>query len=413
MDEAGTGRRVKLILCILLWSLGGLAGPMLYPVLPDIAELLGEAPSRVHLTVSLFFAGFAVSHLLLLPLVNRLSLIRLIAVSLILFAAASLVASVANAVETVITARFFQGLAYGVLPVSVRAWLCQKSSRRTASRDLSIVAGFVFLIPIATPLIGAALAERYGWSSVFWLQGIYAAAVLWPLLLLGKRDDLQRVDRPSERPPGSFKLHTLRQVMLERSSFTASAQMVLLYSLVMLLPFDIARVVPALSDQPLRYGSILVAASFAAIALGSFLAASLRSVFRVGLILTFALALGLTIFEWTATPSLLRFGLGTTLISVGLGLTVWSAMSRAMTATNDPSLSRSAILGFVQYGGTFTVVTLVSLLVPPLALSHFASAALILGLTLTLFAIKPSSVETDIEQEGSKARSGALHVSKP
>lgn len=382
MAESAATPRSEILLCILLWSLGGLAGPMLYPVLPDMAGALNEAPARVHLTVSLFFAGFALSHLVLLRMVERLDFLDLIALSLVLFIVASILAALAANVETVIAARFVQGLSYGVLPTAVRALLCRNRSAAAANRALSIVAGVVFLIPIGTPVAGAALAERFGWSSVFWFQGIYALAVLGPVLLHYKTGDPP--DQHSARRVPTADM--LKRMTADRAGLVAASQMVLLYSLVMLLPFDIARVVPSLSEHAMRDAAILVAASFAAIALGSFLAARRASAFTPGLLATCGAAAALAAVEALAQPSLIRFGVGTTLISVGLGLTVWSAMARAMTAGGDAPLFRSAVLGFVQYGGAFLVVTFTSLCVPPLAFGHFAVATGVLVSVLLLTA---------------------------
>ncbi|QPH54791.1 MFS transporter [Pontivivens ytuae] len=385
MAESAATPRSEILLCILLWSLGGLTGPMLYPVLPDMAGALNEAPARVHLTVSLFFAGFALSHLVLLRLVERLDFLDLIALSLVLFIVASILAALAANVETVIAARFVQGLSYGVLPTAVRALLCRNRSAAAANRDLSIVAGVVFLIPIGTPVAGAALAERFGWSSVFWFQWIYALAVLVPVLLhrkTGEPPEQYSVRRVARVPTADI----LKRMTADRAGLVAAAQMVLLYSLVMLLPFDIARVVPSLSEHAMRDAAILVAASFAAIALGSFLAARRTSAFTPGLLATCGAAAALAAVEALAQPSLIRFGVGTTLISVGLGLTVWSAMARAMTAGGDAPLFRSAVLGFVQYGGAFLVVTFTSLCVPPLAFGHFAVATGVLVSVLLLTA---------------------------
>lgn len=375
-------RSANATLCVFLWSLGGLAGPMLYPILPDIADALQETPARVHMTVSLFFAGFALCHLLILPLIGRVSPVQLVVMSLALFAASSMAAATAANIETIIAGRFFQGLAYGALPMAVRDWLTKGRSAEAASRDLALVAGIVFLIPIGTPLMGSVLAERYGWPVVFWLQAAYAVMLLAPLCLLGRPDD-----RPPTRAGSGFASlggGAIRRLVSDRPGAVASAQVVVLYSLVMLVPFDIARVVGAMGGHTPQEASIAVAASFAAITLGSFVAAWLRSFFGICLFLTFVVSIVLALIEWVAIPSFNRFAVGTTLISFGLGLTVWTAMSRAMIATDDRSMSRSAILGFVQYAGAFAVVTLASLLFPPVPYSHFASDALLMAAALAL-----------------------------
>lgn len=385
MDDAQPARDwPDILLCILLWSLGGLAGPMLFPVLPEIAQSLGIAPKSALYAVPAFFLGFALSHFLVAFAGRRPSLAGAVLTSLGLYAAASLVAANSAHIEIIVAACFTQGLAYGFLPAAVRMVLCRDRDARTAQRDLSFVAGIVLLVPIASPVVGSALADKWGWGAVFWVQGLTASAIAVPVLLI--RSGAFRAERnPGTRGEREASLVAeLKMLFHRQDGVQAISQMVLLYGLVMLIQFDIARVVPTLGNHSIHNTSVVIGLSCAFMATGSFLASRFRLNYPAGVAIMLALCLGCFMVEWVSAPSLIRFGAAMCLVSFGAGTTVWAATTRAMMVSADPSLVRSAALGFAQYSGSFAIIGIFGLVAPAAPAAHFLSAALLLSLALGL-----------------------------
>lgn len=80
-----------------------------------------------------------------------------------------MVCPLAPSVETLIAARFFQGLSGGATIVLARACIADRARGDNAARLFSIMMIIGGVAPVIAPLIGGALLGPVGWRGIFWV----------------------------------------------------------------------------------------------------------------------------------------------------------------------------------------------------------------------------------------------------
>ena len=115
-----------------LAALGPLSIDMDLPALPTIADEFAVDVAAVELSLSAFFAGFAIGQLIAGPLVDRFGRTRPLVLALALFVVASLGCAVAPSNEFLLACRFVQALAGSFAVVVPRAIVrtCDRAPRR-------------------------------------------------------------------------------------------------------------------------------------------------------------------------------------------------------------------------------------------------------------------------------------------
>lgn len=229
-------RRVGLIGAMLV-AVGPISLALYTPAMPQIVEAFGTTEAAVKMTLSVYFAGFAVSQLFCGPLSDGFGRKPVTFIFMTIYAAASLLALLAPTVEVLIAARFLQGFGGAVGVAVSRALVRDLFTHERSARIMNMMGIIIAAGPAFAPTIGGLTMEVAGWHAIFILM--LAFGFLTTLIVqLYMRETVAR-DLSHISPHG---LATSYGTLLKSSYFLSSALVVMgsvgaLYTLATVLPF--------------------------------------------------------------------------------------------------------------------------------------------------------------------------------
>ncbi|MDG1845031.1 MAG: Bcr/CflA family efflux MFS transporter [Acidimicrobiales bacterium] len=164
----GTGELIFLV--ALMTATGALAIDQMLPAFPEMRSHFGlaEDSTRLSLAVTLFFVGCGVGNLFAGPLADALGRKPVVVGSMVLYGAASLVASLAPSLEMLLVSRFVWGFAAAGPRTMSQAMVRDRYSGDAMARIMTLTQTVFFIAPVAAPLIGKGLLELGGWR---WTMG--------------------------------------------------------------------------------------------------------------------------------------------------------------------------------------------------------------------------------------------------
>ncbi|WP_226504617.1 MFS transporter [Pseudomonas sp. MWU16-30317] len=186
-----------IIMAPLLNSVSGIAIDLFAPSMPAIARQFGVSDGVLQGSISITLIAYALGQLFFGLLADGRGRLAALLPGLGLFVAGSLLAMLAQNIETFLLARALQGFAVGACQVCARALLVDnvKGERFfVAVVYLSLAWG---LGPVLAPFIGALVEEYLGWRWNFALYALYSTALL--LFSLRLRESLPIAARKTLR----------------------------------------------------------------------------------------------------------------------------------------------------------------------------------------------------------------------
>lgn len=166
-------RRLLPTLLLLLTVFGPISMDLYLPVLPALTAELGAATSVAQLTVTACLVGLALGQLIAGPLSDRFGRATPLRVGVVAFVAMSLLCAASPTVETLIAARFVQGVAGGVGIVIAQAAGRDIYSGGALIRYYGRTTVLAGLAAIIGPLLGGQLATVTDWRGLF----VFLAAI--------------------------------------------------------------------------------------------------------------------------------------------------------------------------------------------------------------------------------------------
>jgi len=137
------------------------------PGIPQLIENLGASVSQGQLTLSVFLMGFAIGQLFYGGISDRHGRKPVLYLGLIIYLAGTVICIFAPDINTLIGARFVQGLGGASAPVLARAMVSDSHSRVEAAKVMASIAGAMALIPAIAPVIGSWLLYVFEWRAHF------------------------------------------------------------------------------------------------------------------------------------------------------------------------------------------------------------------------------------------------------
>jgi DHA1 family bicyclomycin/chloramphenicol resistance-like MFS transporter len=183
-------------------SLGAVAIDITIVVLPATARALGGEPAHSGWIVTVFLAGFAPGQLLWGFLGDRIGRRPSVLAGLSAYVLATVACALAPSFGWLLAARFLQGTAAAVGPVTGRAIARDYASEIAGARLLALLTAVLGTVPLLAPLLGAALLAYMDWRSVFWLTAFVGGT--WLVLAFA--------NLPETRPAHAPQL-TLRELV--------------------------------------------------------------------------------------------------------------------------------------------------------------------------------------------------------
>lgn len=172
------GRRVFLILIVMLTVFAPISTDMYLPALGDIVEELATNESTLNMTLYGFMLMLAISMLVMGPLIDKYGRKKLLLACLVEYIVTSVVCAFVNDVYSLIVFRLLQAFGSGGIMTIATAFVKDSFEGPTLSKVLGIIAIIGVLGPIIAPIAGAALINTWGWRSTFIAPAVFAAICL-------------------------------------------------------------------------------------------------------------------------------------------------------------------------------------------------------------------------------------------
>lgn len=347
--ERLTGGRLTLLAS--LAALGILATNIMLPAFPQIAQDLGVDTRELELTLTIFFAIFAVGQLVVGPLADAIGRKPFVLGGLAAFVTGSLVCALASSLPLLIAGRALQAAGACAASVLARAIARDLYHGAELTRALALVMIAMAAAPGFSPALGTAMTSALGWRSVFALVAVAGVAVaLHYNISIG--ETLSPVSRRSAHPTTTSRAYI---ALASDARFIAPA---LAVSLVIGCLYSFFGAAPAILMAGMKISAAGLSLFFAAtvfVVFGSGLLASPLArrfgsarIAMAGILMT--LASGVWLLVLGGAPSSVPFMAAVTLFLAGMGLVNPIGTAIALEPFGDRAGAASALLGFFQMG---------------------------------------------------------------
>ena len=211
------GEREFVLLMGLLTAMSALAIDILLPAFAQMRPAFGldDDSTRLSLTVTLFLMGTGIGNLFYGPVSDAVGRKPTLAGSMMLYAAAALMAALAPSLGVLYVSRFVWGFAAGGSRTLTQAIVRDRFAGTAMARVMTLIQTAFFLAPILAPLLGKAIVEIGSWRWVLAFGTVNAVAALaWSLRFRETLDPAHR--RPLRVRPAlaGFRLVTQNRVSL-------------------------------------------------------------------------------------------------------------------------------------------------------------------------------------------------------
>ncbi|MCR4266939.1 multidrug effflux MFS transporter [Nitratireductor sp. ZSWI3] len=355
-------RRTSLIGAMLV-ALGPFSLALFTPAMPEIVRAFGTTEAAVKMTLSLYFAGFAFAQLICGPMSDGFGRKPVTYFFIGIYVLASLVALISPNIETLILARFLQGVGAAVGVAVSRAIVRDLFTHERSARIMNLIGMILAIGPAVAPTLGGLTMELAGWHAIFALMlaaGIGIVLIVHFCMRETVERDLSRI-----RPGALLKSYATltRSGYFMLSSLVVAGSAGALYSLATVLPFILmgrAGLSPAqfgigMLAQSGMYFMGSVAVRFLMPRVGASMLVPVGLVFIGVGSLAVALSLGLV------PPSFMSVMAPVGLYAFGIAFVMPAMMTASLAPFPRMAGSASSMMGFLQMGaglvgGSFTAL---------------------------------------------------------
>ncbi|MEL7104576.1 MAG: MFS transporter [Pseudomonadota bacterium] len=131
------------------------------------AELTPDAPNRAQLVVTIFVLGMGLGTFFVGAVADAYGRRPVIIVGAVLYIAASILAYFAASLDTLLAARFIQGIAAAIPRVAANAVIRDLYAGRHMASIMSLILVVFTLVPVMAPALGAVVINAFGWRALF------------------------------------------------------------------------------------------------------------------------------------------------------------------------------------------------------------------------------------------------------
>jgi DHA1 family bicyclomycin/chloramphenicol resistance-like MFS transporter len=344
-------RRVSIIGALLV-AIGPFSMALYTPAMPEIVQAFGTTEAMVKMSLSLYFAGFAVAQLFCGPLSDGLGRRPVTVAFMGIYTVASLFALFAPSVEVLIASRFVQGVGAAVGVAMSRAIVRDLFTHEQSARIMNLIGIILAIGPALAPTIGGIVMQLFGWHSVFLIMalcGIGIALVAILALRETVRRDLSRI-RPRALM-GSYA-SLLKSPYFMTASLANAGASGALYAQATVLPFILMDRV-GLTPVQFGLGMMMQTLSFLS---GSLVLRRLMPRFGaftlvpVGLCMIGLGSLATAILPHLIEPTFLSVMVPVGVYAFGIAFVTPAMSTAAMSPFPGNAGAAAAMMGFLQMG---------------------------------------------------------------
>jgi DHA1 family bicyclomycin/chloramphenicol resistance-like MFS transporter len=177
------GEFVIIVACLM--ALVSLATSMMLAVLAEIGRTFGVEPAKTQSVLTAFFIGFSVGQFVVGPVSDRFGRRPVLLGGVTLYLAATVLCIAAPSFETLLIARFLQGLGVAAPRVITISVVRDCYSGRRMAGVMSLAMTALMVIPVVAPTLGQAVVLALPWRWIFVFLGLYGlVAMAWTYMRL-------------------------------------------------------------------------------------------------------------------------------------------------------------------------------------------------------------------------------------
>nr|WP_245410583.1 multidrug effflux MFS transporter [Notoacmeibacter marinus] len=379
-------RRVSLLGALFV-AIGPISMALYTPAMTEIVNAFGTTESMVKLTLTLYFAGFAVSQLIAGPLSDALGRRPVTILFMAIYLVASLTALFAPSIGFLIAARFVQGIGASAGQAIARAVVRDLFTMDQSSRVMNLIGIILAVGPAVAPTVGGLMLEVTTWQALFVLMAVLGLTVIAGAVFGLRETVTPDRSRLNFRALGGSYLQLLGNRHFLTTSGVLGGTVGALYAQSTFLPFILMNDVGLSASQ---FGASMLMQS------GSFFAGSLVtralmkrfSAYRLvpgGMVFIAIGALGISLLLFRA-PSFLNVMGPVAFYAFGIALIMPAMLTASLAPFPHIAGAASSMNGFIQMGAGLTVGTIgaligdptfaMGLLIPLMGLSAIVSYAI-------------------------------------
>jgi DHA1 family bicyclomycin/chloramphenicol resistance-like MFS transporter len=347
-----TERRVTLPGALLV-AIGPISMALYTPAMPEIVRAFGTTEAAVKLTLSLYFAGFALAQLFCGPLSDGFGRRPVTIAFMGIYLVASVVCLFSPGIEVLIAARFMQGVGAAVGIAISRAIVRDLFTHERSARIMNMIGMILAIGPAFSPVIGGITMELFGWHAIFVLMVAAGVGIVLAAIFVMRETvtrDLSRI-RPMAIARSYATLTTSRYFMY--SSLMMAGTVGALYALATMLPFILIDRVGLTATQ---FGLSMLAQSgsyFAGSVVVRFIMPKLgsRRLVPLGLGFVAAGSVALFVLLHLFQPSFYTVMLPVGCYAFGIAFIMPAMTTAALAPFPHMAGAASSLSGFMQMGG--------------------------------------------------------------
>ncbi|MEP0232275.1 multidrug effflux MFS transporter [Roseibium sp.] len=232
-----TERRTA-ILGAALVAIGPITMALYTPAMPTLAMEFGTTESMIKLTLTAYFAGFAITQLLCGPLSDAFGRKPVTLAFLTLYLVSTIVATFAPDVTWMMVARAIQGVGAAVGISASRAIVRDQFTGQKSARIMNTIGTMLALGPAISPTLGGVILELFGWREIFICMIVYGVALMVGAALFQRETNAYKsISNIHPQRLAINYLTLLRDVRFMRPSLLLAFSLGNLYAMATVQPF--------------------------------------------------------------------------------------------------------------------------------------------------------------------------------
>ncbi|UYN98245.1 MAG: multidrug effflux MFS transporter [Devosia sp.] len=364
---AGMSARRTAIIGGLMVATGPLSLTLYTPALPTIVADFGSSDAAGKLTLTVYFAAFALAQLICGPLSDRYGRRRVGMAFFAVYVLGSLICALAPSLEVLFIGRFVQGFGVSAGVALSRAMVRDQFAGSEAIRILTLINLILTVTPAVAPTLGSVILLLGTWHIMFVVMAGFGLAIL-ALLATNARETLPESARIPFRPGVIFGNY---RKLLAAPDFLVPTLLLCLafwgfHGFTALLPFIF---IDGMGLTPFQFAMAMLVQTASFITGNLIVSGLAMRISGPRLMSTSLILFGISGLGFAVLPPLFPASVIAVMAPVGvwmLGIAFLSpsATAAAMSGFGSMAGAAGAMTGFFQVGGGFAGSLAAGLLFP-------------------------------------------------
>ncbi|MCU4165465.1 multidrug effflux MFS transporter [Carboxylicivirga caseinilyticus] len=171
------------LLLAMLTAMSPLAIDTYLSSMPIMADYFGVNISKVEISLTVYFLGFALGNFFGGPLSDAFGRKTLAMTGISLYGIAAIIIPFCSSIEQVWILRAIQAFGGGFASVTAMVFVRDWFEGKQVARLATVIGMIMMFAPLVAPIIGTALGQLIGWHAIFYFLAVFAL-VLWILFVI-------------------------------------------------------------------------------------------------------------------------------------------------------------------------------------------------------------------------------------